>query len=57
VQNSSGSSYGDDGIQAIYTVSYSYGSSLGTGVGIEATIAIGCVTDGGEIISSKYNMP
>jgi len=52
VQNSYGYSQSGDGIQAIIP-SYSYGVSNGAGAGadgIQATIAVGCASSGGENI-------
>ena len=59
VQNSYGFSHKGDGIQS-KIVSYSSGRSNGTAStadGIDATIAIGCIAEGGENITHKYLMP
>ena len=59
VQNSYGYSKGGDGIRArivSYSSGRSDGSALGTD-GIQATIAIGCIAEGGEHITHKYLMP
>jgi len=59
VQNSYGDSAKGNGIQS-KIVSYSSGRSTGTASsadGIQATIAIGCIAEGGENIAHKYLMP
>jgi len=59
VQNSYGFSLRGDGIRS-KIVRYSSGRSTGTASsadGIDATIAIGCIAEGGEHIAHKYLMP
>ena len=59
VANSYGYSRKGDGIQS-RIASYSYGRSNGPASwadGVESTIAIGCIAEGGENITHKYLMP
>ena len=56
VSNSHGRSSEGDGIRG-GIISYSRGNAFGNGDGLRCTIAIGCISLGGENITHKYVMP